>query len=97
MFQSFYAGVAKALGDAYQESSVDSYGTHFIPVAIQKMIEESPDVLTAVLAALYDCDQMVISIPEASHQSVSNVLGGTRSPANVASASVNFAFKMQLN
>jgi NitT/TauT family transport system substrate-binding protein len=97
MFPSFYAGAAEALGDAYQEIPVDSYGTHFILVATQEMIEESPDVVTGVLAALYAGEQVVISDPEASHQSVSNVLGGTLSPADVASASVNYAFKMQLN
>lgn len=97
MFPSFYAGAAEALGDAYQEIPVDSYGTHFILVATQEMIEESPDVVTAVLASLYAGEQVVISDPEASHQSVSNVLGGTLSPEDVASASVNYAFKMQLN
>ena len=52
MFPSFYAGAAEVLGDAYQEIPVDSYGTHFILVATQEMIDENPNVVTAVLASL---------------------------------------------
>jgi len=97
MFPSFYAGAAEVLGDAYQEIPVDSYGTHFILVATQEMIDESPEVVSAVLASLYAGEQVVISDPAASHQSVSNVLGGTLSTEDVAAASVNYNFNMQLN
>ena len=97
MFPSFYAGAAEVLGDAYQEIPVDSYGTHFILVATQEMIDENPNVVTAVLASLYAGEQVVISDPAASHQSVSNVLGGTLTPEDVAAASVNYNFNMQLN
>jgi len=97
MFPSFYAGAAEVLGDAYQEIPVDSYGTHFILAATLEMIEESPDVVAAVLASLYAGEQVVTSDPAASHQAVSNVLGGTLSPEDVAAASANYAFRMQLN
>lgn len=97
MFPSFYAGAAEVLGDAYQEIPVDSYGTHFILAATLEMIEENPDVVTAVLASLYAGEQVVTSDPAASHQSVSNVVGGTLSPEDVAAASVKYNFYMQLN
>ncbi len=97
MFPSFYAGAAEVLGDAYQEIPVDSYGTHFILAATLEMIEESPDVVAAVLASLYAGEQVVTSDPAASHQAVSNVLGGTLSPEDVALASANYDFRMQLN
>ena len=97
MFPSFYAGAKKALGDKYQEIPVDSYGTHFILVATQKLIDENPDAVTNALKALYAGEQVVKSDPAASHQSVSNVLGGTLKPEDVASASENYAFNMQIN
>ncbi|PZX15459.1 ABC transporter substrate-binding protein [Celeribacter halophilus] len=97
MFPSFYAGAKEVLGDAYQEVPVDSYGTHFILVATQKMIDENPDVVTAVLASLYAGEQVVNSDPVASHQSVSNVLSGTLTPEEVAAASSNYNFNMQLD
>lgn len=97
MFPSFYAGAKKALGDKYQEIPIDSYGTHFILVATQKLIDENPDAVTNALKALYAGEQVVKSDPAASHQSVSNVLGGTLKPEDVASASENYAFNMQIN
>lgn len=97
MFPSFYAGAAEVLGDAYQEIPVDSYGTHFILAATLEMIEENPDVVAAVLASLYAGEQVVTSDPAASHEAVSNVLGGTLSPEDVALASANYDFRMQLN
>ena len=97
MFPSFYAGAKKALGDKYQEIPIDSYGTHFILVATQKLIDENPDSVTNALKALYAGEQVVKSDPAASHQSVSNVLGGTLKPEDVASASENYAFNMQIN
>ena len=97
MFSSFYAGAKKALGDKYQEIPIDSYGTHFILVATQKLINENPDAVINALKALYAGEQVVKSDPAASHQSVSNVLGGTLKPEDVASASENYAFNMQIN
>ena len=97
MFPSFYAGAKKALGDKYQEIPIDSYGTHFILVATQKLINENPDAVINALKALYAGEQVVKSDPAASHQSVSNVLGGTLKPEDVASASENYAFNMQIN
>ena len=97
MFPSFYAGAAKALGDKYQEIPIDSYGTHFILVATQELIDENPDAVKNALAALYAGEQVVKSDPAASHRSVSNVLGGTLKPEDVAAASANYAFNMQIN
>ena len=97
MFPSFYAGAKKALGDKYQEIPIESYGTHFILVATQKLINENPDAVINALKALYAGEQVVKSDPAASHQSVSNVLGGTLKPEDVASASENYAFNMQIN
>jgi NitT/TauT family transport system substrate-binding protein len=97
MFPSFYAGAKKALGDKYQEIAIDSYGTHFIFVATQKLIDENPDAVRGALAALYAGEQVVKSDSSASHQSVSNVLGGLLKPEDVAAASANYAFNMQLN
>jgi ABC-type nitrate/sulfonate/bicarbonate transport system substrate-binding protein len=97
MFPSFYAGAKKALGDKYSGIPINSYGTHFILVATQKLIDENPDAVTNALKALYAGEQVVKSDPAASHQSVSNVLGGTLKPEDVASASENYAFNMQIN
>lgn len=49
------------------------------------------------MKALYAGEQVVKSDPAASHQSVSNVLDGTLKPEDVASASENYAFNMQIN
>ena len=97
MFPSFYAGARKVLGDKYQEIPIDSYGTHFILVATQELIDKNPDAVTNALKALYAGEKIVKSDPAASHQSVSNVLGGTLKPGDVALASANYAFNMQIN
>ena len=97
MFPSFYAGAKEALGDRYQEIPVSSYGTHFILVATQKIIDENPAAVSGVLNALYQGEQLVLTDPVASHEAVSRVLGGTLKPEDVAAASGNYRFKMQLS
>ena len=97
MFPSFYAGAKDVLGEKYQEIKIDSYGTHFILVATQKLIDENPAAVRGFLAALYKGEELVLSDPAASHEAVSRVLGGTLKPTDVASASRNYKFNMQLN
>ena len=97
MFPSFYAGAKGVLGDKYQEIRIDSYGTHFILVATQQLIDENPAAVAGALAALYKGEELVLSDPAASHEAVSRILGGTLKPADVASASGNYKFNMQLN
>ena len=97
MFPSFYGGAKKTLGDKYQEIGVPSYGTHFILAATKKMIDEKPEVVAGVLNALYKAEGIVVSDPASAHTSVSNVLGGTLKPDDVAAAFENSSHYMQLN
>lgn len=96
MFPSFYGGAKKTLGDAYREIPISSYNTHFILVATQDLIDESPDAVSAVLEALIEAEAIVTSDPAASHDAVSRVLGGTLKPDEIASASANYAFEVGL-
>ena len=96
MFPSFYAGAKKALGPRYQEIRIDSYGTHFILSATQKIIDENPETVKGLLAALVAGEKVVKSDPAESHAAVSRVLGGTLKPGDVASASENYRFNMKI-
>mgnify|MGYP000847108724 FL=1 len=95
-FPSFYAGAKKALGARYQEIGIDSYGTHFILSATQKIIDENPKTVKGLLAALVAGEKVVKSDPAESHAAVSRVLGGTLKPGDVASASENYRFNMKI-
>lgn len=97
MFPSFYAGAKKVLGDRYQEIRVNSYGTHFILVATKELIDKNPDAVRGVLRALYDGEKVVRNSPSDSYKAVSRVLGGTLKPDQVASASKNYHFRMNLD
>ncbi|MGJ8617282.1 MAG: ABC transporter substrate-binding protein [Sulfitobacter sp.] len=97
MFPSFYAGAQKALGEKYQEIGIDSYETHFILVATQKLIDENPDAVAGILNALYEGEKVVMADPAASHEAVSRILGGTLKPEDVAAASGNYDFEMNLS
>ena len=94
MFPSFYAGAKKALGARYQEIGIDSYGTHFILAATQKIIDEKPEIVTGLLAALVAGEKVVKSDPPEAHAAVSRVLGGTLKPEDVASESKNYNFNI---
>ena len=97
MFPSFYGGAKNALGDQYNEIPISSYNTHFILVATQKIIDENPDAVSAVLAALVEAEGVVKGDPAASHESVSRVLGGTLKPDEVAAASGDYSFEIKLD
>ena len=71
-------------------------GTHFILAATQKIIDEKPEIVTGLLAALVAGEKVVKSDPPEAHAAVSRVLGGTLKPEDVASASKNYNFNMKI-
>lgn len=97
MFPSFYGGAAKTLGDKYNEIAVSSYGTHFILVATSDMINNHPETVSGLLKALYAGEKVVHSNPAEGHAAVSRIIKGRQKPDEVAMASKNYAFRMNLD
>jgi NitT/TauT family transport system substrate-binding protein len=97
MFPSFYGGARTTLGDRYREIPISSYNTRFILVATQTIIDDKPDAVSAALSALLEAEGVVLSDPAESHRAVSRVLGGTLKPEDVASASGNYRFHINLD
>ncbi len=97
MFPSFYGGAQTILGDRYREIPISSYNTHFILVATQEIIDDQPEAVSAVLAALVEAEDIVSSDPTMSHEAVSRVLGGTLKPDEVAAASKSYSFNVNLD
>ena len=97
MFPNFYAASKRALGDRYREVRVKEYGTTFVLIGTQEIIEKRPDVVARFLTAMLKGEAIVASNAAESQEAVARVVGKALPIEAIRDGWGDYEFRMRLD
>lgn len=97
MFESFYPGAKKALGDRYVEIPFDGYTSHLLIVVAGDFAKKNPGTVQSFVDGLARASMLITDNPSAAQEAVANQLGQNTNLDVIRSVWDEYDFKLQLD